>query len=86
MVTVGRGWHKYAARTAAELRAAHDRPRERHNVLATGAAELALGGTQMMYFRYDPPAITLFDVATGGANPRVVWLPEGSDTSMGHRD
>lgn len=56
---------------------------ERHNVLATGAAELALGGTQMMYFRYDPPAITLFDVATGGADPRVVWLPEGSDTSMG---
>lgn len=55
-------------------------------MLATGAAELALGGTQMMYFRYDPPAITLFDVATGGANPRVVWLPEGSDTSMGHRD
>ena len=55
----------------------------RHNVLATGAAELALGGTQMMYFRYDPPAITLFDVATGGADPRVVWLPEGSDTSMG---
>jgi hypothetical protein len=54
---------------------------ERYNVLASGAAELALGGTQMIYLRYDPPAVTLFDVATGGANPRVVSLPERSDTS-----
>lgn len=54
---------------------------ERHNVLASGAAELALGGEQMMYLRYEPPAVTLFDVATGGADPRVVWLPDRSDTT-----
>jgi hypothetical protein len=53
---------------------------DRHNVLATGAAELALGGRTMVYLRYSPPAVTLFDVATGGADPRVVWLPDGSDT------
>lgn len=60
-----------------------DQNGERHNVLASGAAELALGGTQMVYLRYEPPAVTLFDVATGGATPRVVWLPEGSDTGTG---
>jgi hypothetical protein len=53
---------------------------ERHNVLATGAAELALGGELMMFFRSAPPAVTLFDVATGGADPRVVWLPETTIT------
>lgn len=59
-----------------------DQDGDRHNVLASGAAELALGGTRMIYLRYEPPAVTLFDVATGGADPRIVWLPEGSDTSM----
>ncbi len=54
---------------------------ERHNVLVTSNADLAPGGTHLIDFRYSPPAVTLFDVATGGADPRIWWLPEGCDTS-----
>jgi hypothetical protein len=54
---------------------------ERRNVLVTATAELAPGGAQLVDFRYDPPAVTLFDVATGGPDPRIWWLPQGCDTS-----
>ena len=55
---------------------------ERANVLVTLTADLAPGGTHLIDFRYSPPAVTLFDVAAGGADPRVWWLPEGCDMSM----
>jgi hypothetical protein len=55
---------------------------ERANVLVTLTADLAPGGTHLIGFRYSPPAVTLFDVAAGGADPRVWWLPEGCDMSM----
>ncbi len=55
---------------------------ERHHVRVTSNADLALGGTHLIDFRYQPPAVTLFDVARGGADPRIWWLPEASDTSV----
>jgi Family of unknown function (DUF6042) len=56
---------------------------ERANVLVTLAAELAPGGAHLISFRYEPPAVTLFDI--DGADPRIWWLPEGCDTSAGPR-
>ena len=56
----------------------------RRNVPVTASADLAPGGTHLVDFRYAPPAVTLFDIAAGGADPRVWWLPEGCDTSSPH--
>jgi hypothetical protein len=53
---------------------------ERTNVRVTASADLAPGGTQLIDFRYAPPAVTLFDVAADGADARIWWLPEGCDT------
>jgi Family of unknown function (DUF6042) len=55
---------------------------EARNVLVTENADLIPGGTHLIDFRYSPPAVTLFDVATGGADPRIWWLPAGCDTSV----
>jgi hypothetical protein len=40
-------------------------------------ASLAPGGKRLYTYRYDPPAMTLFDVATGADRPQVYWLPPG---------
>jgi Family of unknown function (DUF6042) len=42
---------------------------------------LAPGGERLYAYRHSPPAVTLFEVATGAADPRVFWLPPGSQTS-----
>jgi hypothetical protein len=41
---------------------------------------LAPGGTRLLAFRYSPPAVTLFDVATAPDEPRVHWLPAACET------
>ena len=38
-------------------------------------AEIAPGGTRLYTFRYEPPALTVFDVERGAADPVVHWLP-----------
>jgi hypothetical protein len=46
-------------------------------VLIDPAVALAPGGERLYAYRYSPPAVTLFDVATGAEDPRVFWLPPG---------
>jgi hypothetical protein len=41
-------------------------------------ASLAPGGRRFYSFRYEPPAVTLFEVAAGTENPQVYWLPPGT--------
>jgi hypothetical protein len=40
---------------------------------------LVPGGTRLLAFRYSPPAVTLFDVATAPDDPQVHWLPAACD-------
>lgn len=54
---------------------------EPKNVPVTKTAELAPGGAHLYDLRYEPPALTLFDIAAGGADPRIWWLPAGSEVS-----
>ncbi|MBC6468805.1 DUF6042 family protein [Actinomadura alba] len=49
------------------------------------AAELAPGGRRLYTYRYLPPAVTLFDVETGADNPKVFWLPRGTNPSGAHK-
>jgi hypothetical protein len=45
------------------------------------SAALAPGGTRLYTFRSSPPAVTLFDVERGVADPAVHWLPPECETS-----
>lgn len=52
----------------------------RHCALDPNVA-LAPGGTRLYSYRHFPPAVTLFDVATGAEDPRIFWLPGNSQVS-----
>jgi hypothetical protein len=41
------------------------------------SARLAPGGTRLYTLRHAPPAVTLFDLERGVADPVVHWLPQG---------
>src|SRR6266511_1243407 len=50
-------------------------------VLVAAGVALAPGGERLYAYRYSPPAVTLFHVATGAEHPRIFWLPPGSQMS-----
>lgn len=54
---------------------------EHRNVPVTQLAELAPGGTRLYDLRYEPPALTLFDISARGTDSRICWLPAGSEVS-----
>ena len=53
----------------------------RHRMALDTAARLAPGGTKLHSHRYSPPAVTVFDIPDGTANPQLHWLPKSCVTS-----
>jgi hypothetical protein len=51
----------------------------RRRLALDAAATLAPGGQSLYSYRYSPPAVTIFDLATG--EPRIHWLPAGAQVT-----
>jgi hypothetical protein len=55
---------------------------KRQRILIDQSVALAPGGNALYSFRYSPPAITVFELADP-QEPRVFWLPNGTDVGTG---
>lgn len=55
----------------------------RHRMAIALGPRLTPGGTRLYADRTLPPAVTIFDIPDGAANPQVHWLPKSCVTSTG---
>jgi hypothetical protein len=53
----------------------------RHRVPVNPPVALAPGAERLYAYRYMPPAVTFYEVATGADQPRIHWLPRHSEVS-----